>query len=42
MNVSGDTTCVCGDVFDEHDADGECTVANCMCFYFEEDPGNDE
>jgi hypothetical protein len=33
--MDGDAVCECGDVFDEHDGDGVCTVPGCPCFYFD-------
>jgi hypothetical protein len=29
------TLCACGDVLDEHDENGECTIDDCMCLYFD-------
>jgi ferredoxin-thioredoxin reductase catalytic subunit len=43
-SYDGSEMCMCGDVFDEHDENHACTVADCPCFYFElnEDPGGED
>ena len=31
-----DAECECGDVYDEHERGGPCTVEGCGCVHFEE------
>lgn len=37
----GDRPCTCGEIHDEHDADGRCLAPGCGCERFEPDPDAD-
>jgi hypothetical protein len=39
--LNDSAVCECGHTFDEHSETWDCTVADCQCAYFDENPDAD-